>query len=255
MADKQLSDAEVKRYSRHLLLRQVGEAGQLKLRDASVLIVGMGGLGAPASLYLAAAGVGKLVIADDDIVSESNLQRQILYSEPQLGEAKVAAAKARLTELNSTIHVRPVNRRLSEQVLAMEVMQADVVLDCSDNIATRYAVSDACKAAKVPLVSGAAVAFDGQLMVFDYRDPTSACYRCLFPNASEAVLNCSTAGVLGPLVGLIGSLQALETIKLIVGIESDQVGRFSSFDGISGEWFHLAMQRKPNCTSCGAKHT
>ncbi|MFM2481907.1 HesA/MoeB/ThiF family protein [Celerinatantimonas sp. YJH-8] len=250
MADNQLSDAELKRYSRHLLLGKVGEAGQLRLRQASVLIVGMGGLGSPVSLYLAAAGIGRLVIADDDVVSESNLQRQIIYGESQLGEPKVMAAKARLHDLNSWVQVRPVQRRLSQQVLEMEVMQADVVLDCSDNIDTRYAVSDACLKARVPLVSGAAVGLDGQLMVFDYRQEDSACYRCLFPQASDAVLNCSTAGVLGPMVGLIGCSQALEAIKLIVGIPSDQVGRFSSFDGISGEWFHLQMHRLATCSCC-----
>ncbi|CAG9295345.1 HesA/MoeB/ThiF family protein [Celerinatantimonas diazotrophica] len=247
MGDSQLTDAQLKRYSRHLLLAQVGEAGQLKLANASVLIVGMGGLGAPAGLYLAGAGVGKLVLADDDIVSESNLQRQIVYSEKQLGQSKVNAARDRLQALNHDIHIRPVQRRLSEQILQMEVMQADVVLDCSDNIQTRYALSDTCQKLKVPLVSGAAVAFDGQLMVFDFRQPDSPCYRCLFPQASDAVLNCSTAGVLGPLVGVIGSLQALECIKMICQIESAAVGRFSSFDGLSGEWFHLQMQKRPNC--------
>ncbi|CAG8999834.1 MAG: Molybdopterin-synthase adenylyltransferase [Candidatus Celerinatantimonas neptuna] len=247
MTDKQLTDAELKRYSRHLLLGQIGEQGQQRLKQARVLIVGMGGLGSPVGLYLAAAGVGQLVIADDDVVSESNLQRQVLYSEDQLGESKVAAARERMAAVNSHIHIRPVARRLNEQVLEMEVMQADVVLDCTDNIMTRYAISDACRQANVPLVSGAAVGFDGQLMVFDFREPESACYRCLFPEASDAVLNCSTAGVLGPMVGVIGSMQALETIKLLAGIDSPLRGRFSSFDGLSGEWFHLSMKCDPHC--------
>ncbi|MFM2486289.1 HesA/MoeB/ThiF family protein [Celerinatantimonas yamalensis] len=251
MTDNQLTDAEFKRYSRHLLLGKVGEVGQLHLKQAKVLIVGMGGLGCPVALYLAAAGVGQLVIADNDTVSESNLQRQVLYSEAQIGKAKVLAASERLRGINSHVHVRAVNRRLSEQVLGMEVMQADVVLDCSDNLQTRYALSDTCQALGVPLVSGAAIGFDGQLMVFDFRQSTSSCYRCLFPQASEAQLSCATAGVVGPLVGMIGCMQALETIKLICQLESLAVGRFSSFDGLSGEWFHLSMHRDPHCQCCG----
>ncbi|WP_221075157.1 HesA/MoeB/ThiF family protein [Agarivorans aestuarii] len=246
-----LSDQEVLRYSRHLLLKDVGEAGQLKLKSAQVLLVGMGGLGAPAALYLAAAGVGKLVLADFDEVDSSNLQRQVLYREDDIKQPKVVAAKQHLQALNSNIQVRTVNRKMDEMLLAMEVAQADVVLDCSDNIATRYAVNQACVMAKVPLVSGAAVAFDGQLMVFDFRQAEQGCYHCLFPNASEQQLNCSNAGILGPVVGTIGSLQALETIKLIAGIPSAQLGRFSSFDAHSLEWFHLNVNADANCPVCG----
>ncbi|MPW29787.1 molybdopterin-synthase adenylyltransferase MoeB [Agarivorans sp. B2Z047] len=246
-----LSDQEVLRYSRHLLLKDVGEAGQLKLKSAQVLLVGMGGLGAPAALYLAAAGVGKLVLADFDEVDSSNLQRQVLYREDDIKQPKVVAAKQHLQALNSNIQVRTVNRKMDEMLLAMEVAQADVVLDCSDNIATRYAVNQACVKAKVPLVSGAAVAFDGQLMVFDFRQAEQGCYHCLFPNASEQQLNCSNAGILGPVVGTIGSLQALETIKLIAGTPSAQRGRFSSFDAHSLEWFHLKVNADANCPVCG----
>ncbi|GAB1623935.1 HesA/MoeB/ThiF family protein [Agarivorans albus] len=246
-----LSDQEVLRYSRHLLLKDVGEAGQLKLKSAQVLLVGMGGLGAPAALYLAAAGVSKLVLADFDEVDSSNLQRQVLYREDDIKQPKVVAAKQHLQALNSNIQVRTVNRKMDEMLLAMEVAQADVVLDCSDNIATRYAVNQACVKAKVPLVSGAAVAFDGQLMVFDFRQAEQGCYHCLFPNASEQQLNCSNAGILGPVVGTIGSLQALETIKLIAGIPSAQLGRFSSFDAHSLEWFHLNVNADANCPVCG----
>ncbi|WP_220719978.1 HesA/MoeB/ThiF family protein [Agarivorans litoreus] len=246
-----LSDQEVLRYSRHLLLKDVGEAGQLKLKSAQVLLVGMGGLGAPAALYLAAAGVGKLVLADFDELDSSNLQRQVLYREDDIKQPKVVAAKQHLQALNSNIQVRTVNRKMDELLLAMEVAQADVVLDCSDNIVTRYAVNQACVKAKVPLVSGAAVAFDGQLMVFDFRQAKQGCYHCLFPNASEQQLNCSNAGILGPVVGTIGSLQALETIKLIAGIPSAQLGRFSSFDAHSLEWFHLKVSADANCPVCG----
>ncbi|MEE1674696.1 HesA/MoeB/ThiF family protein [Agarivorans aestuarii] len=251
-SEPSLSDQECLRYSRHLLLKDVGEAGQLKLKNAQVLLVGMGGLGAPAGLYLAAAGVGKLVLADFDEVDSSNLQRQVLYREDDIKQAKVQAAKQHLEALNSNIQIRSVNRKMDAMLLAMEVAQADVVLDCSDNIATRYAVNQACVKAKVPLVSGAAVAFDGQLMVFDFAQSPQGCYHCLFPNASEQELNCSNAGILGPVVGTIGSLQALETIKLIAGIPSAQRGRFSSFDAHSLEWFHLKVNADANCPVCGA---
>ncbi|UPW18389.1 molybdopterin-synthase adenylyltransferase MoeB [Agarivorans sp. TSD2052] len=250
-SDLTLSDQECLRYSRHLLLKDVGEEGQVKLKQAQVLVIGMGGLGAPASLYLAAAGVGKLVLADFDDIDSSNLQRQVLYREEDIKQPKVSAAKQHLQALNSHIQIRTVNRKMDTMLLAMEVAQADVVLDCSDNITTRYAVNQACVAASVPLVSGAAVAFDGQLMVFDFRQAAQGCYHCLFPNASEQQLNCSNAGILGPVVGTIGSLQALETIKLIVGIASAQVGRFSSFDAHTLEWFHLTTKHDPKCPVCG----
>ncbi|MDO6763250.1 molybdopterin-synthase adenylyltransferase MoeB [Agarivorans sp. 1_MG-2023] len=249
-SDQALSDDECLRYSRHLLLKDLGEAGQLKLKHAQVLVIGMGGLGAPASLYLAAAGVGRLVLADFDEVDSSNLQRQVLYREGDIKQPKVESAKQHLQALNSNIQIRSVNRKMDAMLLAMEVAQADVVLDCSDNIATRYAVNQACVEAKVPLVSGAAVAFDGQLMVFDFRKAEQGCYHCLFPNASEQQLNCSNAGILGPVVGTIGSLQALETIKLITDIPSAQVGRFSSFDAHSLEWFHLSVNADANCPVC-----
>lgn len=246
-----LTDAETLRYSRHLLLKEVGEQGQLALKRARVLIVGMGGLGSPVSLYLAAAGVGQLVLADFDDVDSSNLQRQIIYTCDDLKQPKVSAARARLLAMNPEINVRSVNRKLEGVALAMEVSQADLVLDCSDNLGTRYSVSQACVQAGVPLVSGAAIGFDGQLMVFDHRIPSQPCYRCLFPKATEAQLNCSNAGILGPVVGTMGSLQALEAIKLLVDIDSPQVGRFSSFDGRYLEWFHLKMTRDPNCPDCG----
>jgi molybdopterin/thiamine biosynthesis adenylyltransferase len=246
-----LSDQECLRYSRHLLLKELGEAGQLKLKNSQVLLVGMGGLGAPAALYLAAAGVGKLVIADFDQLESSNLQRQVLYREADVEQPKVVAAKQQLQALNSSVQVRTVQRKMDAMLLAMEVAQADVVLDCSDNIVTRYAVNQACVEAKVPLVSGAAVAFDGQLMVFDFRQAQQGCYHCLFPDASEQQLNCSNAGILGPVVGTIGSLQALETLKLLADIPSAQVGRFSSFDAHSLEWFHLKVNADSACPVCG----
>lgn len=245
----QLNDAEFKRYNRHVLLDKIGEVGQIKLKSAHILIVGMGGLGCPVATYLVAAGVGHLVIADDDVVSESNLQRQVLYQESQIGLFKSTCARENLLAVNHSAQIRAVNRRLEGQALEMEVMQADVVIDCSDNLATRYQVSDMCLSQRTPLVAGAAIGFDGQLMVFDFRDEQSPCYRCLFPQAQEMTLNCSNAGVVGPLVGMIGSAQALEAIKLICHIDSKAVGCFASFDGITGEWFYLAMQRQVNCSA------
>jgi molybdopterin/thiamine biosynthesis adenylyltransferase len=246
-----LTDNETLRYSRHLLLKEVGEAGQLALKKARVLIVGMGGLGSPVGLYLAAAGVGQLVLADFDALDVTNLQRQITYTSADIGQPKASVARSRLLAINPEIQVRSVVRKLEGAVLSMEVDQADVILDCSDNLATRYQVSEACVRAAKPLVSGAAVGFDGQLMVFDHRQSEQPCYHCLFPKAEEVQLNCATSGVLGPIVGTIGSLQALEAIKLLTGIESPQRGRFSSFDGRSLDWFHMKMARNPNCPCCG----
>ncbi|WP_026959644.1 HesA/MoeB/ThiF family protein [Aliagarivorans taiwanensis] len=250
-----LSDQESLRYSRHLLLKQIGEQGQLKLKDAHVLVIGMGGLGVPAATYLVGAGVGHLVLADFDEIDSSNLQRQVLYREQDIGQSKVLTAKSQLEALNSLIQIRAVNRRMGEMLLGMEVAQADVVLDCSDNLATRYAVNQVCVKAGKPLVSGAAVAFSGQLMVFPFDRPEQACYHCLFPNAQEQQLNCANAGILGPVVGTIGSLQALEAIKLICGMDSAAQGRFSSFDAQHLEWMHIKMQQDPSCPVCGQAHS
>jgi molybdopterin/thiamine biosynthesis adenylyltransferase len=211
----------------------------------------MGGLGSVAAQYLAAAGVGQLVIADFDTLEESNLQRQVLYRESNLGQLKVEAAREQLLSLNSDLQVRTVSRRLEGQQLQMEAQLADVVLDCSDNIATRYAVNTACKQTNTPLISGAAVAFDGQLMMFDFRS-TSACYQCLFPNAVEQQLNCATAGILGPVVGTMATLQALETLKFLAQMSSPQWGRVSHFDGRNLEWMHVKIRSNPGCPCCAS---
>ncbi|GLP95695.1 HesA/MoeB/ThiF family protein [Paraferrimonas sedimenticola] len=245
-----LSDANFMRYSRHILLGEIGEAGQLALSQSSVLLVGMGGLGNPAAQYLAAAGVGHLLLADDDSVESSNLQRQVLFDESVVGLGKVEAAAQRLREMNSELQISEYIERLQGESLAQAIRHADLVLDCSDNLATRYAVNAECQRQRTPLISGAAVAFDGQLMAFDFRNAESPCYQCLFPNAKEPRLNCSNAGILGPLVGMIGTMQALEAVKLLTGIQSDAISRFSHFDGRSANWMHAQIQPNPDCPNC-----
>ncbi|MCE2573569.1 HesA/MoeB/ThiF family protein [Motilimonas eburnea] len=245
-----LNDAETLRYSRHLLLENVGEAGQLKLKQAKVLIMGMGGLGAPASMYLAAAGVGSLVLADFDQLDVTNLQRQICYDSEQVGQAKVDAAKSRLLALNDHIRIRVINKKMAQSQLAMEIGLADIVLDCTDNLASRHLISQVCCQTKTPLIVGAGIRLEGQLMMFDFSQPDSACYHCLFPSTEEQALNCSNSGVLGPVVGTIGSLQALEAIKYIVGLPSGIKNQLKLFDGLSLNWQSFAIKRDPDCPVC-----
>ena len=245
-----LTDAETLRYSRHLLLNNVGEAGQLKLKQANVLIMGMGGLGAPASMYLAAAGVGTLVLADFDELDLSNLQRQISYDASQVGQHKVDAAKARLSGLNSEIRIRGIKKKMDAKQLAMEVSMADLVLDCTDNLASRHLISQVCCQAKTPLIVGAGIRMEGQLMMFDFSQPDSACYHCLFPSTQEQTLNCSNSGVLGPIVGTIGSLQALEAIKYLVGLPSGIKNQLKLFDGLTLNWQTFSISRDPACPVC-----
>ncbi|MCE0559116.1 MULTISPECIES: molybdopterin-synthase adenylyltransferase MoeB [unclassified Motilimonas] len=247
-----LSDAETLRYSRHLLLSNVGEAGQLKLKQAKVLIMGMGGLGAPASMYLAAAGVGNLVLADFDELDVSNLQRQISYDASQVGLHKVDAAKARLAGLNCEVRIRGIKKKMDAKQLAMEVAMADLVLDCTDNLSSRHLISQVCCQAKKPLIVGAGIRLEGQLMMFDFSQPDSACYHCLFPSTQEQTLNCSNSGVLGPIVGTIGSLQALEAIKYLVGLPSGINNQLKLFDGLTLNWQSFAISRDPACPVCSA---
>ena len=248
-----LSDAEMLRYSRHLLLEEVGESGQKDLKNARVLIIGMGGLGSPAAMYLAAAGVGSLVVSDFDSLEVSNLQRQIAYQSSDIGAAKVELMKQRLTMLNPEIRVRTVNSKMDEAQLLMELMMTDLVLDCTDNMASRQMINAACVKARVPLIVGAAIRFEGQLMFFDHRQEDSACYHCLFPNSEEQSLNCSNSGVLGPVVGTIGSMQALEAIKHIVGLPSALKNCLKLFDGKTLDWQTFTIGKDPECTVCGQK--
>lgn len=250
-----LSDAETLRYSRHLLLDKVSEAGQLKLKNATVLVIGMGGLGSPVALYLAAAGVGNLVLADFDELDVSNLQRQVCYDSSQVGLHKVDAAKARLTELNPEIRIRGIKKKMSEMQLGMEVGMADLVLDCTDNLASRHLISQVCHSQNTALIVGAGIRLEGQLMMFDFTQSDSACYHCLFPATEEQALNCANSGVLGPIVGTIGSLQALEAIKYLVGLPSGIKNQLKLFDGISLNWQTFNISKDPACPVCSGHGT
>lgn len=249
-----LSDQELLRYSRQILLPQIDVDGQLRLKQARVLIVGMGGLGSPVALYLAAAGVGELHLADFDSVDLTNLQRQIVHDSQSVGMAKVDSAMARLAALNPEVRLVPITRALDEDSLAAAVAAVDLVLDCTDNFGTREAVNAACVGAGKPLVSGAAIRLEGQLSVFDPRRDDSPCYHCLYGHGSEAELTCSEAGVVGPLVGLVGSLQALEALKLLAGFGEPMVGRLLLIDALGTRFRELRVKRDPACAVCGARH-
>lgn len=246
-----LDDAQLMRYARHVLLDELGIDGQQKLLQAKVLILGAGGLGSPAALYLAAAGVGSITIADDDVVELSNLQRQILHNMQTLGQAKADSAKQSLHAINPDVNIISLVQRLDEPGFIDLCDQVDLVLDCSDNFATRHALNRACVATRTPLVSGAAIRFAGQVSVYDFRRPDSPCYYCLFPEADDIEeLRCATTGVLGPLVGMIGSIQAAEAIKLITGMGQPLVGRLLSIDALTMDCHTIRFKRDPHCLVC-----
>lgn len=246
-----LTDQELLRYSRQILLQQVDIDGQLKLKNSRVLIVGMGGLGSPVALYLAAAGVGELHLADFDRVDLTNLQRQIIHDTDSVGEHKVDSALRRLSAINPEIKLVAHRSALEADSLADAVAAVDLVLDCCDNFSTREAVNAACVAARKPLVSGAAIRLEGQLSVFDSRQAASPCYHCLYGHGSEEELTCSEAGVIGPLVGLVGSLQALEALKVLAGFGEPLVGRLLLIDAMSTRFRELRVKRDPECSVCG----
>ena len=249
-----LTDEELLRYSRQILLQQVDIDGQLKLKNSRVLIIGLGGLGSPVALYLAAAGIGELHLADFDSVDLTNLQRQIIHDTANVGESKVDSASRRLRLINPLIKLVAHRSALDADSLAEVISAVDLVLDCSDNFATREAVNKACVAARKPLVSGAAIRLEGQLSVFDSRQPASPCYHCLYGHGSEAELTCSEAGVMGPLVGLVGSLQALEALKILAGFGEPLVGRLLLVDALSTRFRELRVKRDPACSVCGTGH-
>ena len=246
-----LTDQELLRYSRQILLQQVDIDGQLKLKNSRVLIVGVGGLGPPVALYLAAAGVGELHLADFDRVDLTNLQRQIIHDTDSVGEHKVDSALRRLSAINPEIKLVAHRSALEADSLADAVAAVDLVLDCCDNFSTREAVNAACVAARKPLVSGAAIRLEGQLSVFDSRQAASPCYHCLYGHGSEEELTCSEAGVIGPLVGLVGSLQALEALKVLAGFGEPLVGRLLLIDAMSTRFRELRVKRDPACSVCG----
>lgn len=245
-----LNDSDFLRYSRQLLLEEVGVEGQQKLRQASVLLVGLGGLGSPAALYLAAAGVGRLLLADDDQLHISNLQRQILYRSEETGQLKAPLAKQHLQALNPSVLVDIFTQRMDEAALDRALQEVELVLDCSDNMTTRQAINAACVRHNRPLISASAVGFGGQLLVL--MPPwQQGCYHCLWPDESEPQRNCRTAGVLGPVVGVMGTLQALEAIKLLSGQGSTLAGKLRLFDGREQTWRTLNLQADAHCPVCG----
>ena len=246
-----MKDDQLLRYSRQIMLPQVDIAGQQALLDSHVLIIGAGGLGSPASMYLAAAGVGKLTLVDNDTVELSNLQRQLAHAESDLGANKVDSAAATLRAINSDVEVVALNRRVGTAELGELVSSADVVLDATDNVETRFAINRACLAAKVPLVSGAAIRLEGQVAVFDSRQSDSPCYECLYKGGEGGDLTCADNGVFAPVVGIIGSMQALEALKLIAQFGDTLVGRLLLFDASSMQWREMKLPRDPNCLACG----
>lgn len=245
-----MNDNQLLRYSRQILLPQIDVDGQEQLLAARALIIGAGGLGSPAAMYLAAAGVGQLVIVDDDSVELSNLQRQLLHHDTDIGRNKAASASDALHTINPDIQIMPLADRLQGEQLAAEVRLADVVLDCSDNFTTRFAVNAACVRQRTPLISGAAIRMQGQVAVFDPRDDSSPCYSCLYKPGETEEETCAATGVLSPVVGIIGSLQALEALKLILSLGDTLAGRLVVFDGLTHDWRTLLLQRDPGCPVC-----
>jgi molybdopterin/thiamine biosynthesis adenylyltransferase len=238
------------RYSRHILLAQIGNEGQEKLLAARVLIVGMGGLGSPVAMYLAASGIGHLVLTDFDVVELSNLQRQIIHHTDDVGENKVASARAAIHDLNPNVQVTAIPWVLEDDELAREVRDADVVIDACDNFESRFELNAVCWRLSTPLVSAAAMRMDGQVTVFDARNPDSPCYRCLYSDESTEGEACSQVGVLAPLLGIVGSIQATEAMKLIVGMGTPLVGRVMVLDALDMEWRTLKLRKDPHCPVC-----
>lgn len=248
-----MNDNQLLRYSRQIMLPQVDIAGQQKLLDAKVLIIGVGGLGSPAALYLAAAGVGQITLYDNDCVDLSNLQRQITHYTQDIGADKVISTQQTLNNINPDVKVIAVKQRLAGAALLQEVQAADVVLDCSDNFSTRFAINAACVQSQTPLVSGAAIRFEGQVAVFTPGQDDSPCYNCLYSHDGEEAQNCALNGVLAPVTGIIGSIQAMEAMKIIMQIGKHLAGRLLLLDGLSMEWQSMRLKRNPQCPCCGTK--
>lgn len=249
-----MQDDQLLRYSRHILLNEIGVEGQEKLRAAHVLVIGAGGLGSPIALYLAAAGVGQLTLCDNDSVDLSNLQRQIAHQTSALGQNKAESAARTAHAINPTVQITPLPQRADDDLLAHLVGKVDLVVDASDNFATRHAINRACVKHRKALVSGAAVRFDGQVSVFDLRHATAPCYHCLFPEAGEAEeMRCAENGVFAPLVGIIGCTQAAEALKLIIGCGSSLNGRVLLLNSLDMTWRDVRLQRDPACAVCASR--
>lgn len=248
-----MNDQQLLRYSRHILLDALGIEGQERILDSRVLVVGAGGLGSPAALYLASAGVGTLVLADGDTVDATNLQRQILHTEERVGQLKALSGQIALAAVNPETCVLPITERLEGQALEAQVEAADLILDCTDNFATRHAINRACVKARKPLVSGAAVRFDGQVSVYDLSRPDSPCYHCLFPEGEDVEeMRCAVMGVFAPLTGIVGSLQASEALKLLAGIGEPLTGRLLLVEALTQTWRTVKFRKDPDCPVCGS---
>ncbi|RLJ67811.1 HesA/MoeB/ThiF family protein [Sulfurisoma sediminicola] len=249
-----MDDGQLLRYSRHILLPQIGVEGQERLLAARALVVGAGGLGSPAAYYLASAGVGTLALADGDSVDLTNLQRQILHRVDSVGRLKAESGRDTLAGINPECRVDAITERLAGERLDEEIAHADVVLDCSDNFATRHAINRACVKFGKPLVSGAAIRFDGQIAVFDSRRHDAPCYHCLFPEAEDVEeVRCAVMGVFAPLTGIVGTVQAAEALKLLIGCGTSLAGRLLLLDGLAMEWRQIAVPRDPACRVCGGQ--
>ena len=246
-----MDDDQLLRYSRHILLNEIGIEGQAHILGAHALIIGAGGLGSPVALYLGSAGVGHITIVDDDVVDVTNLQRQIAHTMARVGQAKTASARAAVEAINPQVKVTTITQRADAALLSELVAQADVVVDCSDNYKTRHAINAACVSHRKPLVSGAAIRFDGQVTVFDSRQAQSPCYACVFPpDDGFEETRCATMGVLAPLVGIIGAMQAAEVLKLLSGAGQSLMGRMLMLDGLAMEWNEIRVGRDAACRVC-----
>ncbi|MCK0506948.1 HesA/MoeB/ThiF family protein [Aromatoleum anaerobium] len=249
-----MNDDQLLRYSRHILLPEIGVEGQEAILASRVLVIGAGGLGSPAAMYLAAAGVGTVVLCDGDTVDLTNLQRQILHSAEGVGRLKVESGRDTLLRLNPQARIEPLAMRLEGAELDEQVAAADLVLDCSDNFATRHAINRACVRFRKPLVSGAAIRFDGQVSVFDLRRSDSPCYHCLFPEGQDVdEVRCAVMGVFAPLTGIIGATQAAEALKLLIGCGTSLDGRLLLLDGLAMEWRSVLLGRDPACEVCAGR--
>ncbi len=249
-----MNDTQLLRYSRHILLDEIGVEGQDQLLASHALVIGAGGLGSPVALYLGSAGVGRITVVDDDRVDTTNLQRQVAHTLARVGEFKAHSVQQAVAAINPDVQVLPVTQRADAALLDKLVPQADVVLDCSDNFSTRQAINSACVKHGKPLVSGAAIRFDGQITVYDARQPASACYACVFPPSDTVEeANCATMGVFAPLVGIVGTLQAAEALKLLCGIGQSLTGRLLMLDGRSMDWQEVRTVRDPACPVCSQR--
>ncbi len=250
--DNKMNKNDLLKYSRQIILTEVGIEGQEKLSKSHAIILGLGGLGSPVSLYLVASGLGEITLVDDDKIEISNLQRQVLYAEADIGKHKTIAAKEKLKQINPECKINLFNERFQGNNLKEQIKASDIVIDCSDNFSTRFSLNSLCKNYKKPLISGAAMQWSGQISSFTYEED-SACYRCIFDRQGEEEVTCSNNGIISPLVGIVGSMQALETIKILCGIKSTLKNKLLIFNGLYSQWKIIDIRPDPKCSVCGNK--